>query len=528
MQQLNGIDASFLYMETATMHFNVCYTVICDLNGDDAPAFAGIWSALSNRVREYPEFRRRLVEVPLALDHPWWIDDPDFDLAHHLHHIALPQPATMRTFEQLIGRLACGRLDRRYPLWQAWLIEGLPDGRFALFFKYHHALVDGVSGARLTLNACDPESGAGLRALPRAITGEPVPERAELVRIALQHLVRRPEKLLRVVRDSVRGVVALLRTERQLQTHQAGSDHVRAAPYRAPQTLFNHQLSARRDYAQIILPMDRLRAIKAAAGVTLNDLVLAIVGGGLRRYLDEHGGIPEQSLIAMVPVSVRRPDEQEVRNRVSGMWATLATDIADPVERLQTIHADAQQAKTEHGAVGGEILEEWAEFNAPGFRLAIDLYRESGLTEVAPPVHNLIVSNIPGTPETRTLAGYPVEAICPIGPVMEGVGLNITLLSYGNTLGFGVYVDAEQVSDPERIGAAIEAEYREFARRLLPKSAQTGSGAGRRKKPAQSKPRARANTSTRKTRSAVPSRRSRKAASTLGQNPLDRLNARKD
>lgn len=463
MERLSGLDASFLYMETPSMQMHVCFTVICDPKGMPGGfSFQKVVDLLENRALLNKEFRRRLIEVPLDLDHPVWVDDPSFDIVHHVRHVALPEPGGMQELGAMIGRIGSSLLDRRHPLWEAWVIEGLADGRFALFVKFHHAAVDGVSGASLVQHLFDSEPVEPATVSLTRPTGEKIPSEGVLLTAALQRRATSPARFLRLIAKSVDSVGSILFDQEPSEPRS----HGRATPYNAPRTHFNHTLGPRRNFAFAKVSLSDVRRIKDAAGVTVNDVVLGICGGALREFLKRKNDLAEKSLIAMVPASVRADTERDkINNRVSGMWATLATDVDDPRERLRLINDDTKDAKEDMNAIGADMLQDWAEFSAPrAFNLAVRLYSRIGLTESAPPVHNLIISNIPGPKQPLYCAGAKIDAIYPMGPVMEGVGLNITLLSYGDVIDFGLLVDRDLVPGVWELAGLIEKEFAKLKR----------------------------------------------------------------
>ena len=214
------------------------------------------------------------------------------------------------------------------------------------------------------------------------------------------------------------------------------------------------------------LSLAEIKAVKNATATTVNDVILATCGGAIKRYLEVQQDLPEKPLIAMVPISVRKQTPKIVtNNQVSGMWSTLATHVNDPLERLRLIHEDTKDAKSEHDAVGADLLQDWAEFNTPGaFNLAMRFYAAT-LVDYVSPVHNTIISNVPGPRETLYLAGSRIECICPIGPVMEGVGLNISLASYRDCVGFTIHVDTNLVQDVQSIAGFIKPAFEELKTR---------------------------------------------------------------
>ena len=237
----------------------------------------------------------------------------------------------------------------------------------------------------------------------------------------------------------------------------------RSRPLGAPKTHFNNRISAIRDAAFVELSLVEVKEVKNKTNATVNDVILATCGGALREYLKEMNELPERPLIAMVPISVRKADKQSItNNQVSGMWSTLATHVNSPLERLRLIHEDTKDAKDEHDAVGADLIPDWAEFNNPSaMQFAIKLYASSGLANKAP-VHNTIISNVPGPRDARYFAGAKVETLYPIGPVMEGVGLNISLASYQDVIGISIHVDEHLVPKVDSIAAALTKSFAEL------------------------------------------------------------------
>ncbi len=442
MERLSGLDASFLYLESPAMPLNVCSLIICDPKDAPAPIdFQSVMMLMEQRASQMPVFRQRLVEVPMNLYHPVWVDDPDFDLIHHVRHIALPGDGGPRELGEMVGRLSSGMLDRRYPLWEVWLIEGLAGGKFAVFGKFHHAAIDGVTGAGLMAQFFDLEPKVvEHRKMPRR-KGEPVPSDAELVGMALRSLSGQPRKLIKLLRKTVENAGEVIRQRSEERAEHGGG------MLNAPQTHFNGPVGPRRNLAFARVDLDDIKAIRTQTGAKVNDIVLAICGGALREFLRRQDDLPDASLTAMVPVSIHGQTQAAGSNHVSGMWATLATQVEDPATRLEMIQEDTQHAKESLNAVGAEMLQDWAEFtSARAFNLAVRLYSSTGLSATAP-IHNVIISNVPGPVFPLYLAGARVEAIYPIGPVFEGAGLNITLFSFAGSVDFGFMVDRDMVPE---------------------------------------------------------------------------------
>ena len=434
MQRLSGLDASFLYLETSDQPMHVCS--IMELDTSTMPGgytFDRLRDALSLRVKAMPEFREKLANNPLNLDHPVWVDDADFELDRHFHRIGLPAPGGRAEISEICGHIASLPLDRRRPLWEMWVIEGVAGtdchrkGRIGVMTKVHHAGVDGVTGAALMSQLCTTEADA------------PAPEPVEGVgsasgwQIAAGGLVRfatRPLRLANVVPDTVSSVVGTLLRARDGLTM--------ARPFAAPRTAFNARITARRNIAYAALDLEDVKRIKNHFDVKVNDVVLALVSGVLRQYLAERNALPDSSLVATVPVSVHGKSNRPGRNQVSGMFSSLQTHIADPVERLRAIGDTNSVAKQHSSAIGATLLQDWTQFAAPAvFGIAMRVYARTRFTDSVP-VHNLVVSNVPGPQIPLYLLGCEVKAMYPLGPIFHGSGLNITAMSLNGNLDIGL------------------------------------------------------------------------------------------
>jgi len=433
MERLSGLDAGFLYIETSTQLPNVCS--ILEVDSSTMPGgytFDRLRDALALRIKAIPEFREKLADSQLNLDHPVWVEDTDFDVNRHLHRIALPSPGGRAELAEICGRSASVPLDRGRPLWEMWLIEGLADtdahegGRLAVMTKVHHAAVDGVTGAGLLAQLCSTE--------PDAPPPDPVdgPGDASSLEIAADGLVRfasRPLRLATALPTTVSAIVKTLRRARAGLTM--------AAPFAAPPTAFNAAVTAARNIAFTQLELDDVKTVKNRFNVTVNDVVMALCAGVLRRFLHDRGQLPDKSLVAMVPVSVHEKSDRPGRNQLSGMFTRLETHVSDPAERLRAIAEANSTAKEHSSAIGPTLVQDWMQFAArPLFGAAMRLVADTPLTES--PVHNLIISNVSGPQTTLYFLGCEVEATYPIGPIFHGSGLNITVMSLNGKLGVGI------------------------------------------------------------------------------------------
>ncbi|GAB4899305.1 wax ester/triacylglycerol synthase family O-acyltransferase [Mycobacterium avium subsp. hominissuis] len=443
MQRLSGLDASFLYLETSSQPMHVCS--IIELDTSTVPGgytFERLRDALVRRIRAIPPFREKLADSPLNLDHPVWVDDEDFDVDRHLHRIAVPAPGGRAELSQICGHIAQTPLDRRRPLWEMWVIEGVAgtdchrDGRLAVMTKVHHAGVDGVTGANLMSQLCATEPDAAAPEPAAGVGG------GAGWRIAAGGLVRfaaRPLRLATVVPDTASSVLATVR--------RALDGAAMARPFAAPATVFNARISNRRCIAYAELNLDDVKAVKNHFGVKVNDVVMALVSGVLRQYLAERNALPDSSLVASVPISVHGKSDRPGRNQVSAMFASLHTEIADPVQRLKAIAHANSVAKEHSSAIGASLLQDWTQFAAPAvFGIAMRLYARTRFTD-SMPVHNLVVSNVPGPQVPLYLLGCEVKAMYPLGPIFHGSGLNITAMSLRGKLDVGLIGCPDLVPD---------------------------------------------------------------------------------
>ena len=433
MQRLSGLDATFLYLETSDQPMHVCS--IMELDTSTMPGgytFDRLRDALSLRIRAMPQFREKLANSRLNLDHPVWVDDNNFDIDRHLHRIGLPPPGGRAELSEICGHIASLPLDRRRPLWEMWVIEGVAgtdchrDGRIGVMIKVHHAGVDGVTGANLMSQLCTTEADAPA---PDPVDGVGGASGWEIAAGGLVRFASRPLHLANVVPGTVSSVVGTLLRAREGQTM--------ARPFAAPRTVFNARISGRRNVALAKLDLEDIKTVKNHFGVKVNDVVMALVSGVLRQYLAERNALPDTSLVATVPVSVHGKSDRPGRNQVSGMFSSLQTHIADPVERLKAIAEANSVAKQHSSAIGATLLQDWTQFAAPAvFGIAMRVYARTRLTEM--PVHNLVVSNVPGPQIPLYMLGCEVKAMYPLGPIFHGSGLNITVMSLNRNLDVGL------------------------------------------------------------------------------------------
>jgi diacylglycerol O-acyltransferase / wax synthase len=451
VQRLTGLDAGFLYMETPTLHMHTLKIAVLDPSTSPGGySFARVKDELGKRLHLLPPFRRRLAEVPFNLGRPVWIEDPDFDLDAHVHRIGVPSPGSMRELGQLVGDIASTPLDRRRPLWEMWVAEGLEDGLVAGITKMHHVAIDGVTGADLMANLFDLSPEVEEKRPPEDWEPERAPSDMQLLAGVLARRARQPIKLARTVVRTGEALVNVINNRRAPNALPA------ALPFTAPTTPFNGAITPHRSVTFSRASLDDMKFIKRTFGVTVNDVVLGACTISLRNWLIAQRALPDQPLIVSCPVSVHGDERIEGTNKVSSMFVTLPVQLADPVEQLATIHEVTKGAKEIHNAMGADMLSGLAEFLPPRLlNQATKFYSRHNLADRHRPIHNLIVSNVPGPPIPLYCAGARVVASYPLGPIMEGAGLNITVLSNMGNVDFGALACREMVPDLEAIGAGF-------------------------------------------------------------------------
>ena len=446
MQRLTGLDAGYLYMETPTLHMHTLKISVLDPSTvPGGYRFSRVREELEQRLHLLPPFRRRLVDVPFGLTHPLWIEDPDFDLDWHLHRIAAPAPGGQRELCEVISDIASHQLDRRHPLWEIWVVEGLEGGRVGFVAKLHHSVADGVAAAALLANVLETEPE------PKPPRGpeddwrpDPMPTKRALIVGALADLIASAATIPGLVRRTVRGMRAARDVRRSHPEVPA------ATPLNTPKTRFNGALTSHRIFATTTVPLEEVKEVRRAFGVTVNDVVLGICAGALVQYLTSHGEQLDKPLLAGVPVSVDGPTDTPrlAGNAVSNLFVSLRTDIADPVERLRAIHESAVVAKEVHHALGADMLADWSELTPPKpFTAWMRLYSKLRLADFHPPPQNAVISNVPGPSVPLYIAGAELVELYSTGPILEGIGLNITVWSYLGTLYFGLISCRELMPD---------------------------------------------------------------------------------
>ena len=461
LKQLTGTDVSFLLMETANTYGHVNGLSIYERPSPDFDPFTEVRNRLGIMVGHLEPLRRKVVEVPFELDRPYWVEDADFDLDFHVRHIGLAPPGAVDQLAEQVARIVGRRMDRARPLWEAYVIEGLADGRWALLQKTHHATIDGASGVIMLKMFTDDSRDAIYPLEHREWVGEQPPSRAEMLQAAAKNLAINPVKGMRlslsVLRDladsmSVSGLVTQVRKTLGSITAGSSGDSTSSVSFPltpAPSTPWNKAVTPHRRFAMRSADLANLKRLKDATGGTLNDVVMAICTGALRAYLIEKDQLPEGPLRAMVPVSVRTGQEEDPwTNRVSAIVADLPTYCDDPIERVGLCRDAMNAAKGQLDLVPADTLGEAADYTSPVVAAAaIRLVSRLKLADRLNSPINVVISNVPGPREALYFAGAKLDAYIPVSTISDGIGLNITVHSYEDRLDFGLISDRELIPD---------------------------------------------------------------------------------
>jgi diacylglycerol O-acyltransferase len=463
MRQLTSLDAQFLALENPRQYGHVAGLAILDTS--TAPrgelTIEDIQLLLAERLPLLPPLRWRLAEVPLGLDYPYWVDDVHFDLDFHVRELALPAPGSDDQLAEQVARIVSRPLDRARPLWELYLIHGLGSGHTAMLTKIHHSVIDGISGAEITGLLLDltPEG----RELPPATDDAPDREPTELEMLArgLLGVPRYPLRALRSLPAAVpnldetpfgtlpgAGTLRWLAGGLDRALRRDGPGMVRTS-YKAPKTSFNGRVSPHRRFVFGQLALDDFKAVKQAHGTTVNDVVVSICAGAVRRWLLEHEELPADPLVAQIPVSVRSEAQAGTYgNRIILMGVPLFTNEADPVERLALTHQALRTMKDRHRALPAELLQDANNFVPPAvFSRAARLTFSLATSGAGRPTWNLVISNVPGPQLPLYCAGARLVANYPVSVVTDGMGLNITVMSYCGSMDFGLVSDRDQMPD---------------------------------------------------------------------------------
>jgi WS/DGAT/MGAT family acyltransferase len=446
MDQLSALDSIFIAGELPGLPQHVGGLTVLDPSQSRDFGFEKLLRVVDERIRLAPRYTRKLREVAGGLDRPWLVDDPNFDVRRHVHRIAVPAPGTLRELAELTGLLFPPSLDRSRPLWEMWLIEGVAEGRVALLMKSHHCLMDGAAASGLGSLLCDLEPEP--KSPPQVPASEPAPEPGEL-RVAWEaarHLASRPTATLRLGGRLLGQGFELLRAWRDPESPPL--------PFSIPKVSFNGNPGPRRAFACASVSLEDVKEIRKRYDVTVNDVVLALTGSAIRRYLVGRGELPKQSLVATIAVSLRAEGDTSADNQITTAAIPWGTDRADPVARLLRIHRAAERAKQSARGADSQILSQLGEAFAPALvNLFFRIGSERGASLFMP--GNAVLSNVRGTPVPLYIGGARIESMYPLSILAPTQGLNITAVSYCGRIDVGFTVDPDLVPHPWRLAEGI-------------------------------------------------------------------------
>jgi WS/DGAT/MGAT family acyltransferase len=388
------------------------------------------------------------------------VSDPDIDLDYHVRHLGLPRPGTMQQLEELVGRLHSNFLDRSRPLWEFYVIDGLADGQVAVYTKMHHAAVDGGAGMALTQVMYDTTPvPREVEPPPPAAARSAEPDAMTLIGAAYRNFLSQQIDALKKLPDVMKAVADLSRPDLAALTRNVK----RPPQLSAPKTMLNVSVTSQRAFTAFSLPLDAAKAIARQTESKLNEVVLAISAGALRRYLKQHDNLPKEPLMAMVPVSLREPGNTETNNQVSAMLCSLATDIADPLQRPQAIREASAQAKQFTGKIKDATPRDFSIFGAPLWIQGMASFASRArLADNLPPQANVVISNVPGPQSPLYLAGSKMMTLYPVSIPAHGMALNITVQSYCGALDFGLTACRRSVPELRTLAGYLKESFDEL------------------------------------------------------------------
>lgn len=454
LRRLTGLDAIFLAGESANNPLHIMAILVLDpttISG--GYSFEGFRDFIVERLHLIPPLRRRLIEVPFGIDRPTWVEEPSIDVDYHIRRAAVPGPGGPQEVAALAAQIQERLLDRSRPLWEMVLVEGLTGGNIGLIAKLSHAMMDGAAGVRMMATLIDAQSEVKPVEAAPLTEAERVPGSLELIARAIPSIARRPARMARLLAHAA---------QLQIDLWRSGDGTSDAAELEVPRTMLNARTTSRRAVATASLSLSEIKRIARHAGATVNDVLLAVTAGALRQYLVSRDALPEIPLVAGVPVSTHEEGDQ-LANAYTSVFASLETHLEDPAERLRGIARSTGAAKSRQGKVGGGIIQEFADVPPPWvFAAVAALYSKVGIPDLMQPMCNVIVSNVAGPPTDLYFGGARLVDLYPLGPIFDGMALNITVMSIGDTLDLGIVACRDAVPDLWRLADALPASLGEL------------------------------------------------------------------
>jgi WS/DGAT/MGAT family acyltransferase len=470
LDRLSSIDASFLANESGSSHMHIGAIAIFE---GPPPSYDDLLAHINSRLHLVPRYRQKLAFPPAETGRPFWVDDPGFNLEYHVRDSALPAPGSEAQLRRLAGRVFSQQLDRSKPLWELWLVHGLKRGRFALLSKTHHAVVDGVSGVDIATVLFDVKPSTDPIPDPQPWTPQPQPSAATLAAIGAEGAARIPLRLAGRLRSAIGSPRAALSTA--VGAAEGVGDVARALANPAPDVPLNTPIGSHRRFVWARADLEQMRLIKRTLGGTVNDVVLTVVAGGLRRWLTDRGvNTEELELRALVPVSIRATDQDgKLGNEIAAVRGPLPVSVADPVARLRAVHAEMEDVKRSNQALGAEVISRFNDFAPP------TLLAQASRLNFSTRLFNLIVTNVPGPQFRLYVLGRELHDIFPIAFLPENHALAIAIMSYNGGINFGLLADYDAMEDVPEIAEAIKAEIAALLEAAEANAATDSSNGGR-------------------------------------------------
>jgi diacylglycerol O-acyltransferase len=473
IQQVSGQDATFLYAESPSSPMHIATLTIVE----GSIAFEDFKEIVASKLHLIPKFRKKLLNVPLNLDYPYWVDDPNFDIDLHINRLKLPDPANWKTLREMTSSIFSSPLDLRRPLWSISFIEGLdevsqvPKGSIAIVSKIHHVMIDGSSGVGIMgiLFDKNEEDKNKKTPAPKPYEPEPLPDEISLLLKSSYGFLKNPLKIPKLI-----GETAFSLMKGKMNNQLNSKKTIDKNSFSTPKTIFNESVSPKRTWGTAILNFDRINTLRKIMDVSINDLILAICAGGIRRYLKEKEKLPTQPLVANVPISIRvKGDNQKMNNQISNMLVKIATHIKDPIERLEYIQEQTNLGKSKHKAVGAKALSKMADAVPFGLaNLAAGLYTKYNIKEFHRPPFNVTITNVPGPQNPLYLKGHKIVGIFGLTPVLDGFGLIIAAFSYNGLVSITTTSDAKTMPDTDKFSRYIRESANELEELILAKGKQ--------------------------------------------------------
>lgn len=452
MKRLSGWDAVLLYSETPNVHMHTLKVAVIELDADrrgfDIDMFRRV---IHSRLYKLDPFRYQLVNIPMKFHHPMWREHCDVDLTYHIRPWRLPAPGGRRELDDAIGEIASTPLDRSRPLWEMYFVEGLANNRIAVVGKVHHALADGIASANLMARGMDLQPGR--QADRRSYLTDPAPTKGQLMRSAFRDHLRHAGRLPATIGYTAAGIGRVRRSNRKLSPRLT-------LPFTPPPSFMNHMLTPERRFATGTLALADIKQTSKQLGVTINDLVLAISAGALRKLLLRYDGKADHPLLASVPMSFDFSPDRISGNKFSGVLVSLPVEVDDILDRVRQAREAATSAKESHQLIGPELISRWSAYFPPA--PAESLFKWLAGRDGQNKVLNLNISNVPGPRERGRVGGALVTEIYSVGPLTAGSGLNITVWSYVDQLNISVLADGTTVDDPHEVTSAMVDEFTEI------------------------------------------------------------------